>query len=166
MLTLGSYRNPLLSALIRALKGGDHREDLSFIAQAWVRKSVLVRSNSLKPPVVLIPCPSRKKGERDHAFALAQALSAVTQWPVKTNLIVLAQDGRSQKQKGRLERTERRFLAQESPDLSVYGTIIFIDDVVTTGSTVEAAWKALHRPENFEVWCVAFQPRLAGKPTI
>lgn len=44
-------------------------------------------------------------------------------------------------------------------DFIEYGTIIFIDDVVTTGSTARAAWKALGCPDFFEVWCIAFQPK-------
>lgn len=41
-------------------------------------------------------------------------------------------------------------------------TVVFVDDVITTGSTAMAAYMALGDPENFEVWTLASRPKLAG----
>lgn len=36
--------------------------------------------------------------------------------------------------------------------------VVFADDVLTTGFTALAAYKALGRPKNFQVWCMAWRP--------
>lgn len=36
--------------------------------------------------------------------------------------------------------------------------IVFVDDVVTTGFTALAAYKALNQPKNYQVWCLAWRP--------
>lgn len=164
LVALGSYQSVYLAAAINALKGGDFREDLTLIAHQLIRTRLLAERPPLPTPVLIVPCPSRIKSGYDHAVALALAIGELTCWEVGRDFLSpSAPMEHSQKQKKRGERLERRFLARPELDLSPYGTILFVDDVVTTGATTRAAWSALGEPENFEVWCVAYQPRLAGK---
>lgn len=66
----------------------------------------------------------------------------------------------AQKLKRRRDRKRKsfEFLGNSIDKSSNY---IFIDDVVATGSTATAAWYALGKPEFFQIWSLAYRPRLA-----
>lgn len=60
----------------------------------------------------------------------------------------------TQKELSKLARRNRQF--ENIAELSSQSrNIIFVDDVVTTGATALAAYRALGRPRNFQVWCLA-----------
>lgn len=172
-LTLGSYTAPQLKAWVHALKHGGSKADYRKIAVEWIRRRQLTSHVFMPTPTIIIPSPARLNGARDHAFCLAEALSEETGWSLLNLLEFQNLDEKTQKSKGIHLRTQRAFkVRQRSEVLSSnegelpdnikdlhYGTIIFIDDVVTTGSTAMAAWKALKKPPHFEVWCMAIQPR-------
>jgi predicted amidophosphoribosyltransferase len=117
---------------------------------------------ALPIPVSIVPSPNQKGTCADHAFYLALGLSQLTGWPIKNILTFQQVEVGSQKQKRATERRDRKFKLATGTKVP-RGTLIFIDDVVTTGSTVEAAWRALGKPSQFEVWCLAYQPMLAAK---
>jgi predicted amidophosphoribosyltransferase len=68
----------------------------------------------------------------------------------------------AQKLKGRSERKRKsfEFLGNSIDKSSNY---IFIDDVVATGGTAIAAWYALGKPKFFQIWGLAYRPRLAPR---
>lgn len=45
-------------------------------------------------------------------------------------------------------------------------SIVFADDVITSGATAMAAYMALGDPDGFEVWTLAARPRLAAKSSV
>jgi len=92
-----------------------------------------------------------------------------------------SQSAASQKALSAGERRQRRFVLRKDfhaeairheheqderagPSIECYAqkTVVFVDDVITTGSTAMAAYIALGDPENFEVWTLAHRPKLAG----
>lgn len=172
-LTLGSYTAPQLKSWVHALKQGGSSTDYKRIAVEWIRRRQLTSNVFTPTPIIIIPSPARIIGTRDHAFCLAEALSHETGWVLLNLLEFQNLDEKTQKSKGIHLRAQRTFkIRQRSEIISSnygehpdnikdlhYGTIIFIDDVVTTGSTAMAAWKALKKPPRFEVWCMAIQPR-------
>lgn len=172
-LTLGVYNTPQLKAWVQSLKQGGSSADYRKIAIEWIQRHQQTSKAVLFTPTIIIPAPARLNGDKDHAFCLAQALSEETGWSLLNILEFQNIEELAQKRKGVHLRTQRTFKVRQSLDtLSVgcrelpdnikdlhYGTIIFIDDVVTTGSTAMAAWKALEKPPRFEVWCMAVQPR-------
>ena len=93
------------------------------------------------------------KGRRDHAQQWAEALG---QWlEVKPQPLRLKSQGK-QSQRGRWERQKVEFYPKDcSP-----GPVLFVDDVVTTGSTGLSAHKALGQPVNFAIWSLFYRPSL------
>lgn len=163
--SLGSYQNERLARWIAALKGDDDRLDHRYLAGRWLCRRNLLLEGPLTRPVFVVPAPSRRGPQRDHAMALAEALVELSGWNLKNVLRFQIPEGGAQKTKKAWQRSERRFIAVE--DLKAQGgTILFVDDVVTTGSTARAAWLALREPSEFEVWSVAHQPRLAPRPPL
>ncbi len=161
VLHLGTYSNPIMSSWIKALKQGDNKHDFKKIALAWLR----VRQANTHLPIPknpkIIPSPSRHSSHRkDHAFCLASALSSITGWELCHNTLSFHQMSQlSQKSQRRGERLKREFILRNENQINPKNnSYIFIDDVVTTGGTAQAAFKALKFPKQFEVWCVAIQP--------
>ena len=160
LISLGSYRNIIFRKWIMALKGGDNKKDFKLVVFQLIKKRQTYDKIFLKFPVLIVPAPSRVFKRRDHSSCLAEALSLITGWELANILVYDDFDQSAQKTKGALERENRKFKAS-MPITGFNGTLIFVDDVVTTGSTAVAAWNALGKPRNFEVWCIAHQPLLA-----
>lgn len=122
------------------------------------------RGETLARNRVLIQPPS---DGFDHGELWTKALSERALSPVWP---VLAQgsnvESGRQKRLDRVRRAERRFEIREQiagswPLGTESGSLIFCDDVVTTGSTAMAAFMALGDPEAFEVWTLVARPRIA-----
>ncbi len=67
----------------------------------------------------------------------------------------------SQKKKGVEGRAEREFCPVKNANFPPQARVVFADDVLTTGSTARAAFKALGKPSGFEVWAIVWRPKLA-----
>lgn len=116
----------------------------------------------------LVPAPAREPSRR-HAQLWAQALQQVGHWQTLDILSIKQSDNGMrlgpQKKRRRKERKEVAFIVSEkittlSKSTTEIPSFVFVDDIVTTGSTALAAWQGLGRPENFQVWCVANRPSL------
>lgn len=105
-------------------------------------------------------------GGRDHSWLLAQSFARLIapNNPIPLVTLKLAGGG-SQKLKSATERRARRFVHEEKFSNRANLPWVFVDDVITTGSTAQAAWRALGEPNSFEVWTLACRPKLAGKPS-
>lgn len=123
--------------------------------------------------LLVIP-PSRRDRKKDHAYAWGEALSKVSKIQISSpfEFDTRETDGESsvrsklkikirpQKQLSKTERFARQFkLKQER--LQLPAKVIFVDDLITSGATALAAYKALKSPVNFEVWTIARRPKLA-----
>jgi hypothetical protein len=113
---------------------------------------------------VFIPSPrSGRLFARDHAENFCKALATVM-----GGQEVHALKRRSQSVHRRKTRAERELAAESRFELKNeknmqnlqhhQGTIIFVDDLITTGSTARAAWLLLGRPQQFEVWTLLNKP--------
>jgi predicted amidophosphoribosyltransferase len=165
LISLGSYRHQTLAIWIKALKGGLAKQDYQLIAKWWLAIRQTSEGEPIIENVTIVPSPPRQEGARDHAYGLAEALQQKTGWSLENVLSFQHVGETPQKMRSGAERRQRHFdAAGWRPGKG--STVVFVDDVVTTGSTTEAAWEALGRPKSFEVWCVAVQPKLAAKRQI
>jgi predicted amidophosphoribosyltransferase len=147
--------------MIGGFKGGGEREAARVFAE---RLSYERSTLGQVRPRGFIP-PPRRKRQKDHAWVLAQALADLWGRPV---LDILEYDdgtarGGTQKSRAADLRHERRFRPREAFDSSARGagTLVFVDDVVTSGATAMAAYMALEDPSRFEVWTLVDRPKLA-----
>jgi predicted amidophosphoribosyltransferase len=109
---------------------------------------------------LLIPAPSRQ-GNKDHAYYFVQALTQAGVGFELYNCLSRVEALGSQKKRTRSQRERtamewaENFTQGDFNAKSAGKHIIFVDDVVTTGSTARAAWRTLGKPRDFAVWALA-----------
>lgn len=151
--------------MLRGLKGG-----LSFAAALQlIERLALNGANPLEAPIFVHP-PSRT-GRRDHAWLLAQLLARQWQFATGPALSLRFTEQHlltAQKSKSAADRSLLRYQSLEN--LSKSRSFVFVDDIITTGSTAMAAFMALGEPERFSVFAIVSRPKrraqLAGKSGI
>ena len=129
---------PALNALVMALKGKDQSEPWLELATWFVQQFPAPREG------VIIPVPG------PHALGWGRALAHWTGLPLREALMKTTL--RENKALARAERSKLRFhLKSQVRSCTKY---IIVDDIITTGATARAAYGALGRPRNCEVWCL------------
>ena len=107
-----------------------------------------------KTSFVFVPAPSRSREKGDHAFKLAEALHFYFGGELKD---CLSRKNLYDNQKSKPKR-KRSLIELESKTLiSQSKTFIFVDDVLTTGSTARAAFQALNKPKNFFIFTLVWR---------
>lgn len=139
-----------VSKLMLQLKGGQLPETFQIYAERFVSRMRLINLKSS----VLVPCPS--KAGRIHAQVLAQKFSGLLGIPV----LEILENASESSQKARLKHERQKLQFQRTAPIPSKH-VIFIDDIVTTGATVEAAAIALRGAPGLQVWCLAHRRQLA-----
>lgn len=118
---------------------------------------VLIQSGFINGLEVLIPVPLHplklhKRGF-NQAEQIALGVSETTSFPVNTNCLYRAVNTSSQTRKGRYERWQNvsQIFAVRQPELLKDKHVLLIDDVVTTGSTLEACYEVLKSVPGIQV---------------
>lgn len=144
-----------LHSLVYGLKGGGLHEAFERLASRFLAQRNLLSNEEYKSAVI-IPAPASVPGSRDHAFEWAAQLEKLSGASL---LCPLSRIGHApQKQLDKRARLEKKMSASNDLDLSRFTKVIFVDDVITSGGTAGAAFVALGRPKQFEVWTISCRP--------
>lgn len=149
----------LFRPLVYALKGGRVDRAYELLADCFLEGQLRCLLNSKK--VIFIPAPS-KSGAVDHAGLLAVKLAKRFQGEVWVGLKRLSQG--SQKRLGREARSqvELGFLSNEkAAEAKRFNaeTIVFVDDIYTTGSTCRAVRQLFDYNKKFIACTLFYRPR-------
>ena len=135
----------LIANLIYSLKGGGlkiaNQRLALFLVQEFLANNRQLDLNHF----VVVPAPAKIPGDHDHAYQLASSISSLLKIPICEDLLRV-NSKKQQKDRSKQEREKLKFINVE--DKRRRG-ILFVDDVITTGTTILAGYKALKRPSNF-----------------
>lgn len=150
----------LFSLWVRDLKEAPQRVWNHLAAEFWIRLQI----NEKTPSAGNLVSLQSRDPRRDHAQKWGRALQRVSGLRHQPILRHKDQNTTSQKSKSRAERGLTELVCTEKYSSFLEDQIIFVDDVLTTGSTARAAYEILGRPKKFEVWTVLDRPRLPRRP--
>lgn len=135
-------KGELLPRLIHQLKYKNRKDVGLFLGRLTGR---LIKASPLFPdPEVVVPVPLHPRKLRIRGYnqceLLAAGISEVTGIPVNTEALIREVFNPSQTRKGRFERWENvaGIFRVINPDTFVNQHILLVDDVITTGATLEA----------------------------
>lgn len=143
-------KSDVLSSLVLQMK--NENEDAWLVwAEEFMFNSKL--NLELKDSVLV---SSQSSSGHMHAQNWGGALSKLLNFPHICPL-KLREPRQNQKKRNRHERAIREFETPVEISKMRYKRIIFVDDVVTTGQTALAAYRALKEPPHFEIWCLIYR---------
>jgi ComF family protein len=152
-------RGSRIRKLIHALKYNGRTEIGKMLGELYghiLTESGFMADIDMIVPVPLHPARERQRGYNQSDF-IANGLSGSAGVPVKKNIIMRADQTGSQTKRARYERWENvkgLFFVPE-PEQIAGKHILVVDDVITTGSTMEACVNALHEAGEVKVSLVA-----------
>lgn len=147
------------TSLFRFEKGSKYQHLLHLLKYKGLKKVGIFLGNLLGAEIqdssfakidYIIPVPLHKKREKQRGYnqseVIAQGVSMIINKPINTELVFRCKYTQSQTSKKRFERWENMenvFSLSEEAELLSNTTILLIDDVITTGSTLEACAELL-----------------------
>lgn len=124
----------------------------------------LLKSNVDWEIDLILPVPLHRKRERIRGYnqsqCIAEGLRTVMQWPVCKNVLVKTISTSSQTRKGRFSRYEnlKSAFAVQNGSMLQGKNVLLVDDVITTGATLEACAAVLYEAgiKRLSIAAVAF----------
>jgi len=144
-------KDSIIQNLIHEFKYKGNKKVALFLG-SLIGKSLL---NSNRFPIeAIIPLPLFEKKENQRGYnqaeILAEGISEVMNVPVIKNNVVRTVHTETQTKKGRLERwtNVEKVFAVKAPESLSGRHLLLVDDVITTGSTIEACAKKILEVED------------------
>lgn len=137
----------VVGQLIETLKYHYSKQAISEIDQ-WVKQNQNLPQELVDIDIIIpIPLHVRRQAERgfNQAEQIARVLGKIINKPVSTRTLIRTKATKQQARLGRAERIKNTQGAFEcvKPEVLANKTILLVDDVYTTGSTMQAAAQAL-----------------------
>lgn len=155
-----SYQNPLIKKIIHQFKYQPFTKELSHsLAYLIISHLLLIeaKKNWLEE-FILIPLPLHKKRKRwrgfDQAEEIAKEITKYFKIPIFNNILIRKKETSPQvdlDEKERKENIKGAFFCQK-PELVKGRKIFLVDDVYTTGATMEEAARILKEAGAKEIW--------------
>ena len=125
---------------------------LGELAAVELKESIFFNDIDLIVPIPIHPQKRRKRGYNQSEF-IAKGVANITHKELSNNLVSKSFNTQSQTRKGRFKRWKNvKSTFQLSQDIDITNKhILLIDDVVTTGSTVEACGEVLLKVEGVKL---------------
>lgn len=152
-------RGSRIRKLMHALKYDGRKEIGKMLGELY--GSTLAESGFMEGIDMIVPVPLSAERERKRGYnqseLIAQGLSASSRVPVRKDILQRTGKSESQIRRGRYERWENveGMFAVRKPSEIIGKHILVADDVITTGSTIEACVIALHQAGEVKVSVVA-----------
>lgn len=137
-----------LGAILKKLKNNNAKKETYAFFSALMAEKIIsdFKWSFLTSETIIVPAPSANS-QADHAFLLASSLGEQLGLKV-ANLLLRDTSKSSQKQKTKKMRKQIK-MKRVVGDIVVPESIIFVDDVITTGATAQAGWEILGFPAKF-----------------
>lgn len=154
---------------VRRLKGGGPPQTFDYYTNLFWSRWLQKRGSQIDKSFLFVPAPARDFEKDDHASCLAKSFARETRGEFAKILKRVSQEQQKLRGKSERQQTEMEFVPmidgakRQMPSIAKR-TVIFVDDVIVTGSTARAAYEALGRPPRFMTWCLADRIRTVAKP--
>ncbi|MCI0522987.1 MAG: ComF family protein [Bacteroidales bacterium] len=152
-------RGSRIKTLIHELKYKGRKEIGTMLGDLY--GGILSDSGFMEGIDMIVPVPLHPARQRERGYnqsdCIASGISAAAQLPVRDDIIKRLVKGGSQTQHGRYARWEnvKGLFIVSKPEAITGMHLLLVDDVVTTGSTMEACVNALHEAGDVKVSIVA-----------
>lgn len=154
----------ILSKFFLKLKGPRSAGYWTSLAPSFVSRRLSLPIKDMPIRIVMAPSSS---GLRDHAYHWAEALAVLLEADLvpclkKTRLESQRGSSLKKRQRLRLELVEKYSGLLSEPTETLW---VFVDDILTSGSTAHAAYEALGSPPHFEAWVLGRRSLSCGAST-
>ncbi|MCU0409982.1 MAG: ComF family protein, partial [Bacteroidales bacterium] len=152
-------RGSRIRKLIHELKYKGRKEAGTMLGDLYGR--ILSDSGFMEGIDIIVPVPLHPARQRERGYnqsdCIASGISAATRLPVRNDIIKRVERRGSQTQHGRYDRWEnvKGLFIVSKPEAIAGKHLLVVDDVVTTGSTMEACVNVLHETADVKVSIVA-----------
>lgn len=143
--------NRWIQSIVQSLKGNYNSPLFQVIAKEFLFRFQQIPSMFKDFPFCFVPCPS-KNLEKDHSFYLAQSFSKLTSLPM-VECLKHPKKATTQKQKLKHSRIQKKLIRLDNK-IPSHHSIVFVDDILTTGATAIAAKSALKSKCIFSTWSI------------